>query len=132
MSSDHGFRNSDQLRSWYLRRTGHTPASFEDVRGLWYEELFSLNPALKLRKDLVIQFAEREGGLVLKACQLRWPEYWGGGSERRDLAEQARLLGATEDDLRRIARRVMAAIHRDLEAGGYYAASIVLPEADTR
>lgn len=63
--------------TWYHKKTGKTPANWEEIRPLYHEEFFRLNPPQRKFRDLVREFADSKGGIVAEYLRSFYPEFWG-------------------------------------------------------
>lgn len=78
MSGRGDMRVPERLEQWYYRQTGRLPRDMDDVAALHHREFIELNPNARNLRELVVEYAESKGGLVLAYFRQKSPYYWGG------------------------------------------------------
>lgn len=70
--------NTDAARHerWFEKMRGRPPADPSEIESLWLEEYFKLNPIDQARRQLMVEYAESEGGIALEYLKRLFPEYW--------------------------------------------------------
>lgn len=118
----------EDLVEWYRTKTGTTPGSDDDIERLWHEEFLRLNPRRLKHRNLVVEYAERHGGIELQYLRLRFPDYWGQPRGVVDPETYAEVLGVPDTDLQSMYVRMLTEIAPKLFTAEYDRAPLRFPE----
>lgn len=88
------------------RLRGQTPEEFRAEM----EAIFQSNPTHQLRRQMIIQFAESQGGLVMQYWRLKWGYLWGEPA-CYSKEECAMRLGVAVEELDRIDTMYFEEVH---------------------
>jgi hypothetical protein len=81
----------------------------------WFTDVLDSNPAERAKRDLIVAYAESEGGLVLDYLQLLFPRYW-FMVEDVPAGTEAQSLGLTEQEEMAILADLFTAVLPSLQS----------------